>query len=175
MSIGTLNDEPALTTRALGEPFFLHGHCLHALVSVSQGLGWKACTATPSCILSAYSLTGCSRRTKWHQFVFSISQYFGSVLYTVGFYLRLISLSCDKIVQISSWLSFLEGVGNEGMTSFWNFLLLKEQVSFFSFGCEQFRELEKSDNSSHNKRHVPKTPLLSSRWQVRREWKSHCQ
>lgn len=38
------------------------------------------------------------------------------------------------------------------MSSFQNFLLLKEQVSFFYLGCEQSRELEKKlNNSSSNK------------------------
>lgn len=84
------------------------------------------------------------------------------MLYTVGFYLRLTSLSCDRIVQISSWLSFLEGVGNEDMSSFQNFLLLKEQVSFFYLGCEQSRELEKKLNNSSNNKGDPNAMFRKS-------------
>lgn len=135
---------------------WLQGHCLGTFASAFPELGWKACTATPSCILMLIAATGCSLGTKWHHFVFSVSQHFEGVQYTVGFYLRLTSLSCDKIVQISSWLPFSGGGGSWRKNQLLKLSAFSKQASFFYFGCEHSREPgKKLNNSSNNNKGGP--------------------
>lgn len=48
------------------------------------------------------------------------------------------------------------------MSSIQNFLLLKEQVSFFYLGCEQSGELEKNLNNSSNNKGDPNAMFRKS-------------